>query len=69
MVIGENIYDVTKFVDNHPGGSKPIIHRAGRDATKAFEKAQHPENVLAHKLAKFKVGRINTDSMIESWQR
>ena len=69
VVINENIYDVTKFVDHHPGGIKPITHSAGKNATKVFSDGNHPPNVVSHKLGKWKIVRIQQDSMIGSWQR
>ncbi|OEH75136.1 putative cytochrome b5 [Cyclospora cayetanensis] len=35
------VYDLTKFLNKHPGGSHIIIETAGRDATDAFEDIGH----------------------------
>merc|ERR1712113_406996 len=37
MVIHDKVYDVTKFLDEHPGGEEILIESAGKDATEAFE--------------------------------
>lgn len=68
-MIQGSVYDVTKLVDNHPGGPKVILHRAGKEASKQFQKGHHPYHVLEDKLPKLMVGRIKSDSSIESWQR
>ena len=42
MIIGERAYDVSKFLSAHPGGSKVIMHYAGRDATAEFSLLHRP---------------------------
>ncbi|CAM1506151.1 Fc.00g057920.m01.CDS01 [Cosmosporella sp. VM-42] len=37
IIISKAVYDVTEFVDSHPGGPKLILNYGGRDATEAFE--------------------------------
>ncbi|EYC18927.1 hypothetical protein Y032_0026g1457 [Ancylostoma ceylanicum] len=41
FVIGNKVYDVTKFLDEHPGGCEVLLEQAGRDATEAFEDVGH----------------------------
>ena len=31
------VYDVTSFLDEHPGGAKVMLKYAGADSTKAFD--------------------------------
>lgn len=69
VVVEDHVYNVTKFIDIHPGGVKQILQRAGADATKTFIEGKHPFNVSSSKLGKWKVGRINPDSTIEYWQK
>lgn len=42
--IGGKVYDVTKFVDEHPGGEEVLLEHAGADATEAFEDVGHSES-------------------------
>ncbi|KIX03826.1 uncharacterized protein Z518_07379 [Rhinocladiella mackenziei CBS 650.93] len=49
LIISNVVYDVTDFVDLHPGGSSIIMKYAGRDATKAYESI-HPADTLAKHL-------------------
>ncbi|RDW63348.1 hypothetical protein BP6252_10893 [Coleophoma cylindrospora] len=37
VILKGNVYDLTNFMDSHPGGSAVILKYAGRDATAAFE--------------------------------
>jgi L-lactate dehydrogenase (cytochrome) len=69
IVIDSVVYDVTKFKEKHPGGVDAIMNRAGKNATKAFTQANHPNYVIESKLPRHMVGRISPDSCIESWQK
>ncbi len=37
VVIGNEVYDVTKFLKDHPGGARAILLFAGKDATDEFD--------------------------------
>jgi len=41
MAIHDQVYDVTKFLDEHPGGEEVLLEQAGRHATEAFEDVGH----------------------------
>ncbi|KXX83373.1 putative cytochrome b5 [Madurella mycetomatis] len=43
VVIHDKIYDVSKFVDEHPGGEEVLLDVAGQDATEAFEDVGHSD--------------------------
>ncbi|KAK2041301.1 cytochrome b5 [Colletotrichum somersetense] len=43
MVIHDKVYDVTKFVDEHPGGEEVLLDVGGQDATEAFEDVGHSD--------------------------
>jgi len=57
IIVDDSVYDVTGFVDEHPGGSKILKRVAGKDATKQFWK-YHNESVLKKYGAKLKVGTV-----------
>ncbi|CAK7265784.1 hypothetical protein SEPCBS57363_001761 [Sporothrix epigloea] len=43
MVIHDKVYDVTKFIDEHPGGEEVLLDVGGQDATEAFEDVGHSD--------------------------
>jgi isopentenyl diphosphate isomerase/L-lactate dehydrogenase-like FMN-dependent dehydrogenase len=46
VVLYGDVYDVTHFLDQHPGGAKSILQLSGRDATEDFD-AIHPSGTLS----------------------
>ncbi|XP_033753769.1 cytochrome b5-like [Pecten maximus] len=41
LIIHDSVYDVTKFLEEHPGGEEVLLEQAGKDATEAFEDVGH----------------------------
>uniref|UniRef100_F1LF92 Cytochrome b5 n=1 Tax=Ascaris suum TaxID=6253 RepID=F1LF92_ASCSU len=41
IILGNKVYDVTKFLDEHPGGCEVLLEQAGVDGTEAFEDVGH----------------------------
>ncbi|CAN0144463.1 unnamed protein product, partial [Hapterophycus canaliculatus] len=41
IIIKDKVYDITSWMDKHPGGSEVVHLMAGRDATDAFA-SYHP---------------------------
>ncbi|KAL4889075.1 cytochrome b5-like heme/steroid binding domain-containing protein [Aspergillus ambiguus] len=57
IIIDSNVYDVTNFVDEHPGGAKILKRVAGKDASKQFWK-YHNDGVLKKYSPKLKIGEV-----------
>lgn len=57
IVFDGKVYDVTKFVEEHPGGEDKLLNNAATDATSKFEEIGHsPE---ARELRqKFQIGVV-----------
>jgi cytochrome b involved in lipid metabolism len=36
IYIGNKAYDVTFFINKHPGGASAIIHKSGKDVTRDY---------------------------------
>ncbi|MDP2860763.1 MAG: cytochrome b5-like heme/steroid binding domain-containing protein, partial [bacterium] len=49
LLIGGKIYDVSGFLDLHPGGAETIIPYCGKEATRAFE-TEDKKNPQPHSL-------------------
>jgi len=57
IIIDDSVYDVSSFIDEHPGGSKILKRVAGKDASKQFWK-YHNEGVLKKYSPKLKIGSV-----------
>ena len=56
MILDSKVYDVTKFIPNHPGGDA-ILRGCGRDATQMF--SGHPASAKAMK-EQFYIGDLKS---------
>ncbi|KAG7141038.1 Acyl-CoA dehydrogenase AFT10-1 like protein [Verticillium longisporum] len=59
IIVDGDVYDLTKFQDDHPGGKKIIQRVAGKDASKQFWK-YHNEGILKKYQAKLQVGSLDS---------
>lgn len=59
MVINGQVLDITKFVDEHPGGEEVLLEHAGIDATEAFDDVGHSDEARAL-LDQYYVGELKT---------
>ncbi|KAI9319125.1 FMN-dependent dehydrogenase-domain-containing protein [Dichotomocladium elegans] len=50
IVLHGKVYDLTKFLPEHPGGQKIILKYAGKDATSAFDPI-HPPDIIDRYLS------------------
>jgi cytochrome b involved in lipid metabolism len=58
FVIEGMVYDVTAFLEDHPGGDDVLKDKGGEDATQAFDDIGHSPEAVAQ-LAKYKIGRLD----------
>lgn len=61
MVVHDVVYDVTEFVDEHPGGEEVLLDVAGDDATEAFEDVGHSDEARDI-LKKYRVGVLKREA-------
>lgn len=63
-IIGEvgskKVYNITNFLDDHPGGPEILEDEAGRDATEAFEDIGHSQDARDD-LVNYFVGNLKED--------
>jgi len=57
LVINNNVYDVSSYINRHPGGAKTIISHCGKEATGIFAKTH--SNKAWDLLKKYKIGTIS----------
>ncbi|KOO36613.1 retinal pigment epithelial membrane protein, partial [Chrysochromulina tobinii] len=58
MTIHGKVYDVTKYLDDHPGGEEVLLDRAGKDATEDYEDVGH-SNEARKALLPLEIGEIS----------
>ncbi|KAF3798811.1 Cytochrome b5 [Colletotrichum gloeosporioides] len=59
------VYDVSSYVDDHPGGVEVLKDVAGSDGTESFEYVGHSEDAYKT-LAKFQIGVLEGECFIET---
>ncbi|XP_034489689.1 cytochrome b5 isoform X1 [Drosophila innubila] len=57
LVIDNKVYDVTKFLNEHPGGEESLMSVAGVDGTKDFNEVGHSAEAR-ELLKKFYIGDL-----------
>merc|ERR1711939_136844 len=59
IIVDQDVYDLTKFQDEHPGGKKILQRVAGKDASKQFWK-YHNESILKKYSKQLQVGSLDS---------
>jgi len=62
IIVDGLAYDVTSFVDKHPGGALPMENMAGKDCTDVFAN-YHASRVYKHMLPAYYVGEVSDYSV------
>ncbi|XP_018051268.1 PREDICTED: cytochrome b5-like [Atta colombica] len=60
IVIHDNIYDVTDYMQQHPGGPELIDEYAGKDATSEFDEFGHSSDATKM-LKKYLIGELEDE--------
>ena len=56
--INGNVYDVTSWISQHPGGAQAIISLCGHDGSAAFNDQHGGQRRPESELASFKIGAL-----------
>uniref|UniRef100_A0A2K6S1U6 Cytochrome b5 n=1 Tax=Saimiri boliviensis boliviensis TaxID=39432 RepID=A0A2K6S1U6_SAIBB len=60
LILHHKVYDLTKFLEEHPGGEEVLREQAGGDATENFEDVGHSTD--ARELSKtYIIGELHPD--------
>ncbi|KAI3386016.1 hypothetical protein SNEBB_005872 [Seison nebaliae] len=57
VIVHNQVYDITSFADEHPGGEEVLIENAGADATDQFEDVGHSVDAR-EMLKKYHIGQL-----------
>jgi len=57
IAINDTVYDVTKFMEEHPGGEEVLLEQAGGYATDAFEDVGHSTDAR-EMMKKYAIGKL-----------
>lgn len=68
VTIGTNVYDITDFLDDHPGGGDLILEYGGKDVSKIMADEQsHKHSEAAYEvLADCHAGFVATDAVLDA---
>ncbi|KAM0934631.1 putative cytochrome b5-like heme/steroid binding domain, cytochrome b5, heme-binding protein [Dioscorea sansibarensis] len=58
LIISGKVYDVTPFMDDHPGGDEVLLAATGKDASNDFEDVGHSDSAR-EMMHKYYIGEIN----------
>lgn len=60
LIIHEKVYDITSFLEEHPGGEEVLLEQAGADATESFEDVGHSTDAR-EMLEEYYLGELHMD--------
>ncbi|XP_076012159.1 cytochrome b5 type B [Genypterus blacodes] len=60
LIIQDKVYDITSFLEEHPGGEEVLLEQAGSDATESFEDVGHSTDAR-EMLEQFYLGELRMD--------
>ncbi|XVF03167.1 hypothetical protein REPUB_Repub04eG0237700 [Reevesia pubescens] len=63
IIVDGKVYDVTSYLDEHPGGDDVVLEATRKDATDDFEDAGHSKSAK-ELLETFCIGELDTSSPI-----
>ncbi|KAL4809047.1 FMN-dependent dehydrogenase-domain-containing protein [Aspergillus unguis] len=69
IVVDNQVWDVTDFLEKHPGGSTIILKYAGRDATKAYSEVHTPGLLKAELAPEQYKGKLDESTVNENWNK
>lgn len=62
LVIEGKVYDVSPFMDDHPGGDEVLLSSSGKDATADFEDIGHSDSAK-ELMDKYLIGTIDMSTV------
>ncbi|CAN9507077.1 unnamed protein product [Ophioblennius macclurei] len=65
LIIHDKVYDITSFLEEHPGGEEVLLEQAGADASESFEDVGHSMDAR-EMLEQYYVGEVHMDDRKKS---
>lgn len=62
LIVHGKVYDVTAFLDDHPGGDEVILNATGQDATTEFEDVGHSDDAR-DSMKQYYIGEVDKNSL------
>lgn len=60
IIIHGDVYDVTSFLEEHPGGEDSLLDVAGQDGSQGFDDVGHSDDAR-ELLKKYKIGTLSPE--------
>lgn len=57
LIIHDHVYDVSVFLNEHPGGEEVLLEHAGKDSSEDFDDVGHSADAL-ELMTKYKIGQL-----------
>lgn len=61
LIIRDKVYDVSSYLEDHPGGVEIVMDLAGQDSTEDYDDVGHSDEANGM-LVDYYIGEINQDS-------
>lgn len=62
LIISGKVYDVTPFMDDHPGGDEVLLAATGKDGTNDFEDVGHSDSAR-DMMAQYYIGDVDESTI------
>ncbi|XP_054796855.1 cytochrome b5 [Prosopis cineraria] len=62
LIISGKVYDLTPFMEDHPGGDEVLLSATGKDATNDFEDVGHSDSAR-EMMDKYCIGTIDVSTV------
>ncbi|TYH95813.1 hypothetical protein ES332_A12G133200v1 [Gossypium tomentosum] len=62
LLISGKVYNVTQFLEDHPGGDEVLLAASGKDATDDFEDVGHSDDAR-EQMQKYYIGEVDATTI------
>jgi len=69
IVYKDDVFDVTKYLSDHPGGKEILMLANGKVVDKIFDKYHYPLGDAPKIMKKFKIGYLSPDWYLKQKER